>query len=84
MKEMMTQLLDPFTAQAETVANLSTKMNRGSSGSGKTTDKKKARPGLHMCAHCKHKVYHRDGNCLELEANKEKCYPGWKSVFTKE
>ena len=37
-----------------------------------------------MCAHCKHKLYHKDGNCLELEANKAKRYPGWKSVLTKE
>ena len=42
------------------------------------------RPGLHVCAHYKREVYHKDGNCLELEANKAKCYPGWKSVFTKE
>ena len=38
---------------------------------------------MHVCAHCKHKVYHKDGNCLELETNKAKRYLGWKRVFTK-
>ena len=66
------------------MATLSTKMNGGSRSSGKTIDKKKARPGLHVCAHCKREVYHKDGNCLELEVNKTKRYPGWKSVSTKE
>ena len=66
------------------MATLYTKTNRGSSGAGKITDKKKARPGLHMYVHCKREVYHKDGNCLELDVNKAKLYPGWKSVFTKE
>ena len=81
---MMKQLAASVTAQAATVATLSTKMNVGSSGTGKTTEDKKARPGFHLCVHCKRKVYHRDGNCLELDVNKVKCYPGWNSIFTKE
>ena len=60
------------------MATLSTKMNGDSSGAVKKIDKKKSRPGLHVCVHCKHKVYHKDRNCLELEANKEKPYPGCK------
>ena len=66
------------------MATLYTKINGVSSGSAKTIDKKKARPGLHVCANCKRKVYHKDRNCVELEANKAKRYPGWKSVFAKE
>ena len=81
IKAIMKQLASSVTAQAEIVATLSTKGKKGSSSSGKTTDKKKASPGLHMCAHCKRKVYHKDGNCLELEVNKAKRYPGWKIVF---
>ena len=81
---MMKQLADSVTAQAETVATISTKMNGGSSGTGKTTDKKKARSGLHLCVHCKRKVYHKDIKCLEMESNKAKRYPGWKIVFAKE
>ena len=72
IKEMIKQLVASVTAQAETVATLSTTMNNGSSGAVKKVDKKKARPGLHVCAQCKRKVYHKEGNCLELEANKAK------------
>ena len=57
----MKQLAASVTSQAATVATLSTKMNGGSSGVGKTIDRKKASPGLHMCVHCKRKVYHKDG-----------------------
>ena len=53
VKAMMKHLADSVISQLETVATLSNKMNGGSSGSGKTIDKKKARPGLHVCAHCK-------------------------------
>ena len=84
IKVMMKQLAAYVTAQVASVATLSTKMNSGSSGARKTIYNKKARPGLHVCAHCKRKVYHKDGNCLELEANKAKRYTGWKRVFTKE
>ena len=66
------------------MVTFSTKTNIGSSGAGKTIDKKKVGPGLHVCAHYKRKLYHKDGNCLELEVNNAKCYPGWKSVFKKE
>ena len=80
---MIKQLADSVTDQVATVATLSTNMNGGSSGAGKK-DRKKARPGLQMCAHCKRKVYHKGGNYLDLEANREKRYPGWKRVLTKE
>ena len=80
----MKQHAAPVTAQEATVANLSTKMNGGSSRSGKTIDMNKARLRLHLCAHCKRKVYHKERNYLALDVNKTKCYPGWKSVFTKE
>ena len=81
---MMKHHAASITAQAATVATLSTKMNGGSSGSGGEIDKKKARPGLHVCAHFKRKVYYKDGNFLKLEANKSKRYPRCQSVFTKE
>ena len=83
-KAMMNQLTASVTADVAAVATLSTKKNGGISGARKTIDRKKARTGLHVCAHCKHEVYHKDGNYLELEANKATRYPGWKSVYTKE
>ena len=70
---MIKQLAASVTAQAATEETLSTKMNDGSSGSRKTTDKNKERPGLHVLANCKHKVHQKDGNCLALEVNKAKC-----------
>lgn len=51
----------------------------GGCGGGGGDQKKKG--ATHMCKHCKYKVYHKDANCLELEANKVNCYAGWKSVF---
>ena len=84
VKAMTKQLAASVTAQAETVATLSTNMNGGSSGARKIIDKKRVRPGLHACAYCKLEVYHKGGNCLELEMNKANRYPGWKSVLTKE
>ena len=83
IKEIMKQLSAYATTQAETVSNLSTKMNGVSINSRKTAYKKKARTGLHVCPYCKREVYHKDGNCFELEVNKAKRYPGRKSVFTK-
>ena len=50
IKATMKQLADSVTAQAETVVTLSTKTNGGSISTVKKTDKKKARPGLHVCA----------------------------------
>ena len=85
-------LLPPFilvkrvytvSAWAVTVETLFTKMNEGSSSSGKTIYKRKAIPGLHVRVYCKHEVYLKDRNYLGLEVNKTKRYPGWKSVFTK-
>ena len=53
----------------------------GGGGSRENTKMKKERPGLHVCAHCKRRVYHKDVNCLELAANKANCYTGWTSVL---
>jgi hypothetical protein len=33
-----------------------------------------------LCPHCKAFGYHKPENCLELEANKDKRRPGWKST----
>ena len=33
-----------------------------------------------LCPHCKAFVYHKPEKCLELEVNKYKCWPGWKSI----
>ena len=67
IQEMMNQLAASVPTQSAIMATLSSKMNRGSSSIGKTTDKKKERPGLHVCAHCKRKVCHKDGNFLEMK-----------------
>ena len=69
IKAMMKQIAASITSQVETVATLSTKINGSISSAGKTIDKKKSRPGFHVCAYCKRKVYHKDRNCLELQAN---------------
>ena len=58
------------------MANSCTKINESIRGTRKTTDKNKARKGMHVCAHFKCEVYHKEGNCLQLEANKAKRYPG--------
>ena len=68
----MKQLAASVTAQVETVATLSTKMNGVSSSTVKTEGKKKVRPGMHFCAHRKRKVYRKYGNSLELDVNKAK------------
>ena len=56
---MMKQLAALINAQVEIVATLSTKMNGGGSGSGRTTDKNKVRPGFHIWTYCKQEVYHK-------------------------
>ena len=33
-----------------------------------------------LCPHCKALVYHKPEKCYELEANKDKRWPGWKSI----
>ena len=80
---MMKQLAAYVNAQATTVATLYTKTNGGSDVSN-NTNKKKARPNFHVCAYRKREVYHKETNCLDLDTNKAKRYPGWKSVFAKE
>jgi len=41
---------------------------------------KKIRKKKAFCPHCKTFVLHKPENCYELEANKDKRWPGWKSV----
>ena len=43
-------------------------------------DTKKPRKKKALCPHCKRFVLHKPDNCTELEANKDKRWPGWKSV----
>ena len=81
LREMMKQLADSVTVQAATFTYLSVKTHSGGGGGRKNTEMKKAWPGLHVCAHCKRKVYHKDVNCLELAANKANRYTGWTSVL---
>ena len=80
LRLMMKQLTASVTAQVGTLAALSIKTHSGGGGE-KNTEMKKAQPGLHMCTHCKRDVYHKDGNCLDLLANKAKRYTGCTSVF---
>ncbi len=49
---------------------------------GKENDTKKGptRRKKALCPHCKAFVYHKPEKCLELEANKDKRWPGWKSI----
>ncbi len=50
-------------------------------GTGMGTDQaKKPRKQKALCPHCKTFVLHKPDNCTELEANKDKQRPGWKSV----
>jgi len=53
------------------------KTNRGKEDDNKKgpTRRKKA-----LCPHCKALVYHKPEKCLELKANKDKRWPGWKST----
>ncbi len=50
-------------------------------GSG-TTQPKKPKRHKCMCPHCKMFVLHKPKNCVELEANKDKHWLGWKLVHT--
>jgi hypothetical protein len=50
-------------------------------GSG-TAQSKKPKRCKCMCPHCKMVVLHKPKNCVELKANKDKRWPGWKSVHT--
>jgi hypothetical protein len=47
-----------------------------------TNQIKRPRKKTALCPHCKRWVLHKFENCLELEANKDKRWPGWKSVNT--
>ena len=62
LQAMTKQLTDSVTAKATTLADLITKKNSGNGRGGKITENNKARPGLHVCAHCKREVYHKYGN----------------------
>jgi hypothetical protein len=52
-----------------------------STGSG-TTQPKKPKRRKCICPHCKMFVLHKPKNCVELEVNKDKRWPGWKLVHT--
>ncbi len=47
-----------------------------------TNQPKKPRKKKALCPHCKTFVLHKPDNCNELEANKDKRWPGCKSVNT--
>jgi hypothetical protein len=47
-----------------------------------TDQTKKPRKKKALCPHCKTFVLHKFENCYELEVNKDKRWPGWKSVNT--
>jgi hypothetical protein len=49
--------------------------------SGATQPKKPKRCKC-MCPHCKMFVLYKPENCVELKANKDKRWPGWKLVHT--
>ncbi len=50
-------------------------------GTGTGTDQtKKPQKQKALCPHCKTFVLHKPDNCTKLEANKDKQWPGWKSV----
>ncbi len=50
-------------------------------GTGTGTDQsKKPRKQKALCPHCKTFVLHKPDNCTKLKANKDKQWPGWKSV----
>ena len=76
----MNQLTASVASQKAILAVLSVKTHIGS-GSRKNTIMKKVRIGLHVCTHYKREVCHKDGNCLELSANKAKRYMGLISVL---
>jgi hypothetical protein len=50
-------------------------------GMGTGTDQtKQPRKQKAHCPHCKKFGLHKPDNCTKLKANKDKCWPGWKSV----
>ncbi len=50
-------------------------------GTGTRTDQtKKPQKQKALCPHCKTFDLHKPDNCPKLEANKDKQWPGWKSV----
>ena len=79
-------------AAKSTVANLkkltalvaTMESNNGGGGGGRGgagVGNRRKKGATHKCKHCKREVYHKDANCLELEANKSNRYASWKSVF---
>ena len=62
LRETMKQRMDSVTTKAATLAALYVKTHSGGGGGGKNTKMKKARPGLHVCAHCNREVYHKVRN----------------------
>ncbi len=50
-------------------------------GTGTGTDQtKKPQKQKALCPHCKTFILHKPDNCTKLKANKDKRWPGWKSV----
>jgi hypothetical protein len=47
-----------------------------------TTQPKKPKKHKCICPHCKMFVLHKPKNSVELKANNDKCWPGWKLVHT--
>ena len=79
---MRTQI-QALTTQITALATKSTtdggSRSRGRKGGGVRPDGSYETPGTHKCANCKKWVKHKDANCLELEANATKLFPGWVS-----
>jgi hypothetical protein len=50
-------------------------------GSG-TSQPKKPKSYKCICPHCKMFILHKPKKCVELKANKDKRWPGWKLVHT--
>ena len=82
MAAMRTQI-QALTTHITTLATKSTtdggSRSSGRKGGGARLDGSFETPGTHKCVNCKKWVKHKDANCLELEANAAKRFPGWVS-----
>ena len=60
-----------------------TRQNRNGNENSDNTGKNKKKPKQKkvLCPNCKCFVYHKPDRCYELEENKAKRYPGWKSIL---
>ena len=66
---------------AADLKKLSTLVATMASTNGRGRGNQKKKGATHKYKHCKHEVFHKDANCLELEADKANCYASWKSMF---